>query len=456
MQILNTNKDSQKIEYVVQVSSEEWTKKINEITKALAKQVKVEGFRVGHVPYDIAVKHISKGDVLTRALDKIIEPTRQELEKSADFEKGEDNLIEVPSVDVVKIDDKELELKFIYDLYPVVTLGDYKKISLPKNEHETVTDAEVDAEINKYLRYQKKVVDKTEGKLEKGDIAVFDFEGFKDGVAFAGGTAKNFELEIGSNQFVPGFEDQMVGMTIGETRELDITFPENYAAADLAGAKTVFKVTLNGMKSQSLPTLDEAFVEKQNIPNVKTIDEFKAYVKKQIQAQYDLNYTELVNKDLVEDIVQLTQVSHLPVQMIEAEKRRIKAVLENQLRQQGLTLDKYIELVSGSQENFNEVLDKDSQTALKYALAIEKIAEDNKIEVTEEDINEYFEKVAKVYNMDATMLRAQLGNNVEALKDQLLNDKVIKALIEWNKANPVKEVSHDHHDHDHSHEGHNH
>ena len=449
MQILNTKKDEQKIEYAVQVDSAAWTKKIDEITKSLAKKVKVEGFRVGHVPYEIAVKHISMGDILTRALDKIIEPTRKELEKSSEFTKGDENIIEVPSVDVAKIDNKELELKFIYDFYPVVTLGDYKKISLPKNEHETVIDEEVESEIKKYLRYQRKVVDKTEGALEKGDIAVFDFEGFKDGVAFAGGTAKNFELEIGSNQFVPGFEDQMIGMKIGEVRELDITFPADYQATDLAGAKTLFKVTLNGMKSQTTPELDVAFVEKQQIPNVKTIDEFKAYVKKQIQAQYDQNYTELVNRDIVNDVIELTTVSHLPASMISAEKERVKKVLENQLRQQGLTLDKYIEL-TGNKEQFEANLETDSASSLKYALGIEKIAEDNKIEVTDADVTEYLEKVAKVYNMDIEMLRAQLQGNEEGLKDQLLNDKVIQKLIEWNKANPTKKV--DNHDH----AGHNH
>lgn len=446
MQIIKINKDSQRVEFDVQVDPAVWTDELAKTRKALAKNVKVEGFRPGHVPADIANKYVSEGDVLTRALDKIIEPTHKELEASNEFKSGNEDLIEVPTVNVLKIDPQELQLSFVYDLYPTVELGDYKGLSLPNNAHPTVTDDDVNNEINKYLRFQKKVVDKTDGTLQKGDIAVFDFEGFKDGVAFAGGNAKNFELEIGSNQFVPGFEDQMVGMKIGETRELNITFPADYAAKELAGAKTVFKVTLNGIKTQEVPALDEAFVEKQNIPNIKTVDEFKAYVKQQLQAQYDTNYKDVVNRDIVNDVVALAKISHVPASMVNTEKNRIKQMFESQMSQKGLNLEQYLKLVNMSDADFDAKLTEDATNSLKYALAIEKIAEQENIEVTDDDVNEYLGKVAKVYNLDVAELQKQLGPNVTALKDQLLSDKILDQLIAWNQKNPTKkdEEKHEH------------
>lgn len=445
MKIKEIKNEVEAVKYVVEVDSKLWQDELAKNEKELAKKVKVEGFRQGHVPFDIAKKHISFADLASRSLNKVIEETRKELEKSAKFEKEDKELIEIPSVDVVNLSDKELELSFTYDVYPTVTVKDYKAISLPKNDHETVTDEEVTKEINKYLRHQKKVVDKTEGTLEKGDIAIFDFEGFKDGVPFAGGSSKNFELEIGTNQFVPGFEDQMVGMKIGETRELDITFPEDYQAKELAGAKTVFKVTLNGMKKQTIPELTEDFVKSQDVPGVKTIEEFKDYVKKQIQAQYDLNFQDKATNALVMDLVNLTEVSHIPTSLLDAEKSKIKNMFNNQLKQQGLDLEKYLKLVNQSEEQFNENLTRDAINSLKYALALEQIAKKENIEVTDDEVNEYLEKVAKVYNTTVDVLKQQLNNNMDALKEQMLSDKIIKQLIEWNKKNPVKKAeSHDH------------
>ncbi|GAA5414622.1 trigger factor [Ureaplasma ceti] len=449
MQIKEIKKEVEAIKYIIEVDKKVWADALKEKQLSLAKSVQVEGFRKGHVPFEIAKKYISFGDLATRSLEPAIEKTREELENSDEFNKEDIELIETPTVDVLKVNEEELELSLTYDVFPTVTVRDYKKISLIKNEHETVSEEDIDKEINKYLRHQKKVIDKTEGSLEKGDIAIFDFEGFKDGVAFAGGTAKNYELEIGTNQFVPGFEDQMVGMNLGETRELEIIFPENYQEPSLAGQKTIFKVTLNGMKSQTIPAISEEFIKTQDIAGVATVEEFRAYVKKQLQAQYDLNYKDRANNDLIIDLVANTEVSHIPASMLNAEKRKIKTMLNNQLKQQGLDLEKYLKFINTTEEQFDMNLTKDAITSLKYALAVEQIIKQEEISVSDAEVEEYLEGVSKIYNVSVEDLKKQIKGNLEALKEQLLNDKVVKSLIEWNKANPVKEVKAEEHNHQH-------
>lgn len=436
MKILELKKEKQYIEFIVSVDNADWQKQISETEKKLAANVSVKGFRKGKVPFDVAKKHLNMGDVLTRSLDKMIEPTRVLIEESKEFKNGSQLLVEIPSVKVVKIDTNVLELSFTYDIYPKVELGKYKEIKIDKVKHKKVSNEDVDNEINRILKHHKKVEDKKEGsKLESGDIANIDFIGYKDGKKFPGGESKGYDLEIGSNQFIPGFEDQLIGMKVGEERKINVTFPKDYHSSELAGAETVFEVKLNAIKTQEIPKLDDEFVSHENIPNVKTVSEFKKYLKEQIQSQYDLNYKDALTKDIITFIISITNLSSFPKSLVDSEKYRIRQTLEQQLSRQKLNIDKYLKMIGMSSEEFENNLEKNAQDSLKYGLAIEKIIDENKLEVTDKDLDAYFEKLAKVYNISAKEIKKSLDGRIEVIREQLLNDKVLDLLISYNEKN---------------------
>ncbi len=436
MTIKDFKKEKTFVQFQVCVDSEKWKKQILETQKKLVANVSVAGFRKGKVPFDIAIKHLNNGDVLTRSLDKIIEPTRVEIEQTNEFKNGNELLVEVPSVSINKIDMDNLELTYIYDLYPVVELGDYKAVKIDSVKHKTVSHEDVDKEINRILKHHKKVNVKPEGStLEKGDIAVIDFTGYKDDVKFPGGEAKNFSLEIGSNQFIPGFEDQLIGMKIGENRKIDVKFPDDYHSKELAGANAVFEVSLHEIKSQEIPQLTDEFVKHENIKDVNNVNEYKKYIKQQIQAQYDQNYKDAISKDLITFIISITNLSSYPKSLVDGEKYRIKQALEQQLSRQNLNIPKYLKMINMSEDEFEKNLESNAKDSLKYSLAIEKIINDNNLKVDDKDLNEYLEKISKVYNVSVDEIKKSLENKFEVIKEQLLNDKVIDLLISLNEKN---------------------
>lgn len=436
MKILNLKKEKTYIEFIVEVEKADWHKQIHEIEKKLASNVSIKGFRKGKVPFEVAKKHLNMGDVLSRSLDKIIEPTRIAIEESKEFTQGNELLVEIPSVKVNKIDQDNLELTFVYDLYPTVELGNYKEIKIENIQHKIANDEDVEKEINRILKHHKKIEVKPENsKLENGDIAIIDFVGYKDDKKFPGGEAKSFSLEIGSNQFVPGFEEQLIGMKVGETKKINVKFPKDYHSKELANADTVFEVTLNEIKTQELPELNNAFVEHENIPNVKTVDEFKKYLKEQIQAQYDLNYKDAISKEIINYIISITNLSSFPKSLVDGEKYRIKQTLEQQLSRQNLNIEKYLKMIGMSNEEFENNLENNAKDSLKYALAIEKIIQENKLEVTDKDLDAYLEKIAKLYNISVDEIKKSLDGKFDAIKEQLLNDKVLDLLISFNEKN---------------------
>ena len=224
-------------------------------------------------------------------------------------------------------------------------------------------------------------------------------------------------------------------MKIGETKKIDVKFPKDYHSKDLANADTVFEVTLHEIKKQEIPTLNDEFIISENIPNVKTVSEFKKYLKEQIQAQFDLNYKDAITKDIISYIISITNLSSFPKSLVDGEKYRISKTLEQQLSRQNLNIDKYLKMIGMSKEEFDKNLETNAKDSLKYALAVEKIINDNKLEVTDVDLNEYLEKISKVYNISIDELKKSLDGKLESIKEQLLNDKVLDLLISFNEKN---------------------
>ena len=435
MKILDVKKNENNLDFVVAVDSKEWEQQILETQKKLAKNVDIKGFRKGKVPFEMAKKHLNMSSVISHSLEKIIDPVKKQIEESKEFVEGKEVLVEIPSVKVNKIDEKNLELTYTYDYYPTVTLKDYKKIKIDSIELKKVTNDDVENEINRILKHHKVVTTKTDGKLAKGDVAIIDFIGYKDGEKFSGGEGKDFELEIGSNKFVPGFEDQLIGMNVNETKKIQIKFPKDYFSKELANADVEFDVTLKEIKLVELPKLDDEFVKHENIKDVNTVAEFKKFIKEQIQKQYDLNYKDQITKEIINYIISITELSSFPKFLVDSQKERIIQSFQQQLSHQKITIDKYLQLSNISKEEFDKNIESSAKDSLKYGLAAEQIAKENKLEITDKEVDEYINKISLIYKISSDDIKKQLNNNFEPLKEQLLNDKIIDNLIEWNQKN---------------------
>ena len=430
MKIIDSKTTDQVVSFEVEIDEKTWTTAVKKAKEGIAKTLKIEGFRPGKAPLEVAEKHMDMSKVYSRALNTLIQPTIEELEKSSEFTSKNENIVETCNVDIKEIDDKKLILNLSYDIFPIVTLGDYKNIDLPKFE-EAVSDEEVEKDLMGLARMNKIIKEKTGKKadtLEKGDIAVFDFTGYKDGEPFSGGSAKNYELEIGSNQFIPGFEDQMVGMKIGEERDLKLKFPEDYQSKDLAGKDTVFKVTLHGIKTVEMPKIDDELVKKQNLKGIETVQQFKDYTKKQLLMAKEQDYKERVTSQIINGIIAITNVSHIPQSMINSETQTMYKAYEDQLSQKGLTVDQYLQLVNKTKEEFDEQVKEEAKRGIILSLGMEEIAKKEHIEITEDDIMDYITKITKIYGGDPKEIREKVGDNTGKIESDLLQAKVFDVI----------------------------
>lgn len=426
MKMINQKNENQQIIYQYEAGGEEWKKAVENAKKNLAKTIKIEGFRPGKAPLEVAEKYLDFSKVFSNALNPIINKAIKDLESSKEFNENDQEVVDGSSVIINDVDNNKAIFDLVYDLYPTVEIGHYKNLDLPKFEDQ-VDDKDVQKDMDNLVKTNKTIRKKLGKKadvLAKGDIAVFDFTGYKNGEQFAGGNARNYELEIGSNQFIPGFEDQMVGLKLGEERDLDLTFPKDYPSKELAGAKVVFKVKLNDIKEVLIPKLDDELVKKQGIKGVETVQEFRDYSRKQLLATKQQQFREKITSEIVNKIIELTKYSHIPQRMIEAEKKTMLESYENQLKQQNLTLEKYLSLTNTDKSSFDKQILEQAQKAIILMLGIEAIAKKEKLEISENDIMDYIVKMTKIYGGDPKQIREQVGENTERIEADLIQAKV--------------------------------
>jgi trigger factor len=281
MKIVKKEIVNHEVKYIVEANQESWKKSQDNSYKILSKQLKIPGFRAGRVPLDVAKKQISSSEVMNHALKKVIDENYRLLLDSKDFIR--DELIEEGvSVDIAKIDEATLQIVYIFEKVPEVTIDqDYRKIKIECVE-PAIQQSDIENEINRYTKKDTMLIPKENGIIAHGDMVNFDFKGFLDDKPFPGGEAKGYELEIGSNTFIPGFEEQMINLKKDDKKTIDITFPKDYQAKDLAGKKTKFELVINDVKTIQRPKMDETYIAKFGIPNIKTVAEFKKYVGDQL------------------------------------------------------------------------------------------------------------------------------------------------------------------------------
>lgn len=387
-----------KVELKVTIDGDAWKQAQEKAFTKLAKDVEVKGFRKGQAPKHMLRQQIPSQRIILEAVDLVAQDALVEAIKEHNVE-----LIDRPELNLESIDENSAVLKFNCPVKPDVTLGQYTDLGYHIDEI-VITDEEIEEELN-LLKQQKADLEiKEDGVVENGDSVVIDFEGFKDGVAFEGGKAENYDLEIGSGSFIPGFEDQIIGMKSEEEKEINVTFPENYHVEELKGQPVVFKVKVHEIKVKVLPEIDEEFIKDLKLKDVNTLDELKEYIRK---AHYEHKENDLVNKATDEVLTKVCDNAtvEVPEVMVNQEIDDMVRNYEQRLITQGLTLDKYLQFAKQTREQFRETLKADATKKVKLTLVLEAIADAEKIEVSDEEVETEFNKMSELYEMEVEELK---------------------------------------------------
>ena len=382
------NKNELKLTFTVPASRFE--EAIQEVFKKSAKYFNIPGFRKGKAPFKIVERYY--GDSI------FYEDAFNELAPVVYDEEIKENKIEVasrPQVDVVQMEKgKDLIFTAIVATKPEVKLGKYKEIPLKKIEYK-VTDEDIDHEINHMAEHNSRMVTVEDREVKDKDIVTIDFEGFTDGKPFEGGKAENHELTIGSKTFIPGFEDQIIGMKIGEEKDIKVTFPEDYFSKDLAGKEATFHVVLHGIKEKQLPTIDDEFAK--DVSEFDTLKELKDSIKEKMEKENEERAKHETEDAAIEEVCKNTNID-IPEGMVELEIDNIMQNLDQRLSYQGLNLEQYLKMMGKSEEDFRKDYKEQAEKNVKTRLVLEQIVKDEKIKEDEKYIKEKLEEMAKQYN----------------------------------------------------------
>lgn len=409
-----------------EVSAEEFDKALDQAFKKVRKDVQIPGFRKGKVPRKIFEARFGVEALYQDAVD-IVLPSAY----TAAIEETEIEPIDQPEVDIEQIEQgKPLIFTAEVQVKPEVTLGEYKGLEVEKQDVE-VTDEDVDEEIKRLQERHAELVVKEEGKVEEGDTVVIDFEGFIGDEAFEGGKGENYSLEIGSGQFIPGFEEQLVGKESGEETDVNVTFPEDYHAEELAGKEAVFKVKIHEIKYKELPELDDEFAKDVD-DEAETLEELKKKKREQLEEQRKAEAENKTRQELIEKAAENAQVD-IPEVMIENELEQMLREFEQNLQMQGMTMEMYTQFSGQDEDELKEQMKENAEKRIKSSLTLEAIAKEENIEPTEEDIDAELEKMSSMYGIEKDRIVEMLGGNTNTIKGDLRNSKAVDFLVEHSK-----------------------
>lgn len=408
----------------VEVDAQQFDNALDEAFKKVVKQVSIPGFRKGKVPRSLFEKRFGVEALYQDALDIILPVAYPSAVEEAGIEP-----VDRPEIDVEQIE-KGQTLIFTakVTVKPEVKLGEYKGLGVEK-EDATVADEDVENELKQLQERHAELVVKEEGKVEEGDSVVIDFEGFVDGEAFEGGKAENYSLEIGSGTFIPGFEEQLIGLEAGAEKDIEVSFPEEYHAENLAGKPATFKVKLHEIKTKELPALDDEFAKDVN-EEVETLDELKAKTRERLEEQKNQHAENKLRDDLVEKAAENAEVE-IPEVMVDQEVDRMMKEFEQRLQMQGMNLELYFQFSGQDEAALREQMKEDAKKRVKFNLTLEAIAKAEEIIVSDEEADEEIAKMAEMYNMSAENVKAALGST-EGIKEDLKVRKAIDFLVENN------------------------
>lgn len=410
-------------EFKFEISPEKFEEGMKKSYSKNVKHINVPGFRKGKAPRGMIEKMYGAEIFYEDAVNFVLPEAYDEAVKELDIEP-----VDRPEIDVEDIKKGEnVVVSAKVQLKPEVKLGKYKGIKLEKVEY-TVSDEDVDAEISKLQERGARIIEVDDRAVEKDDIAVIDFEGFKDGVAFEGGTGKDFELTIGSGQFIPGFEDQLIGANKGDDVTVNVTFPEDYHAEDLKGAPVEFKVKINAIKKKELPELDDEFAK--DVSEFDTLKELKDDTRKKLQDSKDAQAKAETEDKAIEAVAEKTEVD-IPDCMIDQQLNTMLRDYDARLQGQGITLQKYFEMTGMTADKFKEQFKDHAAKQVKVSLTLEAIAKAEKTEATAEDIEDEYKKIADNYQMKAEDIKKFIKE--DDIKDGIINRKVVEMIVAESK-----------------------
>ena len=422
-------KNANEVKLEVTIESSKFEDAIKKVYFKSAKYFNIPGFRKGKAPIQIVEKYYGKEIFYEDAFNEI---APEELEKAVEEQKLE--VVSRPEIDIKQIEKgKDLIFTAIFQVKPEVEVGKYKGIEIEKVEY-TVSEDDIDHELAHMQEHNSRMVTIDERPVENGDITTIDFEGFVDGKAFEGGKAEGHELEIGSNQFIPGFEDQIIGMKIDEEKEIKVKFPEEYFSKDLAGKDATFKVKLHEIKKKELPELDDEFAK--DVSEFDTLKELKEDIKAKKQKQCEERTKYEVEDNAMKEVVKTLKVD-IPSGMIELEVDNMLKDMDQRLSYQGMNLDQYLQMMGKTKEDARKEYEPQAIEAIKSRLAIEKIAEIEKIKVTEKEVKEKLEEMAKNYGRDVKEFEGN-ENIKKYIETGVQTQKTLEFLVENAKVKTTK------------------
>ena len=405
------------VRLTIEVSAEDFDKAINQVYNRQKSRMNVPGFRKGKTPRKVLEKMYGAAIFYEDAANDCINSSYPDAAK----ESGEE-IVSNPEINVTQI---EAGKPFIYTaevaVKPPVSLGKYKGVEVDK-QVITVTDEEVDAEIRKEQEKNASKNEITDRPVKDGDEIVLDFEGFCDGVAFEGGKGTDYPLTIGSASFIPGFEEQLVGATIGEEMEVNVTFPENYQSDDLAGKDAMFKCTVKKITEKILPELDDEFADE--VSEFSTLAEYKDDVRKTITERKERTAQTAKENQAVEKVIADAHVE-IPAAMLRTQQEQMVREFEQQVMSQGMNFEDYLKYAQTNREQLTENMKEDAERRIKYRLVMEQVAKEENIVATDEDFEEELKKMADAYRMDVETIKKYFVDRKEGMMDDIAVQKAI-------------------------------
>ena len=403
---------------IVTIEGEEWKKAVNKAFKKLAKNLELPGFRKGSAPISLAEKRIPAAERFLEAVnDNANEWMRNGLK-----ELGLSPITQ-PQLDIKDVNEEKVELVYTFTVEPEAKVGDYKALEY-KVEDYTVTDDEVNEEIGR-MQNQYADMEVKEGEAENGDTVNIDYKGLKDGVAFDGGTANGYDLELGSGPFIPGFEEQLIGVKAGDEKSLNLSFPADYHAEDLAGAEVVFEVKVNEVKTKSIPALDDDFAKELNIKGVETVEDLNKNVRERLETRKKNDAENKAQNDLMEAFAEIVDVD-IPDVMIEDEVQGQINQLANQLQQYGMSLTSYLQMMGQSADDLKASYRDQAAKTVKIRLGLEAVAKAENLEPSAEEIQKQYEEIAEQYGMKVDEVKTYISEDM--IRTDVRNMKAMELL----------------------------
>ena len=424
VKVENVENKTNEVKLEFTIEAEKFEEAIQDVFKKNAKYFSIPGFRKGKAPFKMVEKmygiQIFYEDAFNAIAGKAYEDGIKEKEL---------DVVSKPKIDIVQIEaGKDLIFTAVVSLKPEVKLGKYEGIELKKVEYN-VSDEDIEHELGHMAERNARLVTVTDRAVETGDTAVIDFEGFVNGVPFEGGKAENHELTIGSNTFIPGFEDQIIGMKQEEEKDINVTFPEEYFSKDLSGKPAVFKVKLHEIKKKEMPEINDEFAK--DCSEFETLEELKKSIKERIEEQNKSKEKYELEENAIEEVCKNAKLE-IPEGMIELEIDNMEKDIESRLSYQGINLEKYLEMIGKTREEFRTEYREQAEKQIKSRLVLEEVAKAAKITVAEEDIAAKISEMAKTYGKNEDEIKENVGLR-QYVEDGLKTEKTINFIIEKAK-----------------------